>query len=544
MLKYRTGIVSLILAFVLIGCTSPTLLPTTTLPPSPTLTPTPQMPTRLNLAYGTLPTTLDPQRTSDQYAAQVIRFICQGLVDLGDEPLLAKDWQYAPDYMSITFTLRENIKFRDGTPFNAAAVRYSFERLQKPESQESPIYEAFQGVQIETPDAYTVVFKFSEPRNDFIDTLSSEYAVIISPSSQEAEIAQNPVCTGPYYVKSWEPEQFILLTKNEFHTSVPAYFENKGPAYIDEIKILLIETHEERIEALLQDVIDKNDLNTQEDLNKIKERPDDFEIRKGHWLGGITYLGFNYARTPTNELKVRQALAHATDKQALIAAVLADDFAIPAISLLCPRTFGYSDTLEEVEYKFDLEQSRKLLTEAGFADNDGDGILDRNGVPLRLRLLTTQDNIYFDMATVIQNTFAEIGVAVEIQQESRARISEITPTGEFDLLLYDYNWPYPSALNLFLHTEKVGGTNRVAYSNPEVDILLDEIATMETAEDSSDADIQLGKIIAVQRMIIQDVPWQPILARRAVSALNKRVIDVTTHPSGALLWHDAKIVDK
>lgn len=548
MSKYQIGLISLLLTFILMGCTiDEPPNPTATSEPPPTSTPVPTATeepktTRLNLAYGNLPTTLDPHRTSDQFAADVLRFICQRLITLGDSPLLAEKWEYAPDNLSVTFTLREGIEFRDGTPFDAEAVRYSFERLQQPESEESPIYEDFQNVKIETPDTRTVVFKFDEPRNDFIDVIESDYALIISPSSDEAQIGANPICTGPYQVKQWEPDQFILLTKNPTHTSVPEYFDNKGPAHIDEIKMYRIETHEERIQALLEGTLDANHLNTKEELEIFKERADTFKITEINWLGGITYLGFNYDRSPTNELAVRQALAHTINKEALIDRVLADEFAIPAVSLLSPRTFGYSDELEDVEYKFDLERSRQLLAEAGFVDNDGDGILERNGQPLKLKLLTTTDNIYLDMATPIQQQLAELGVVVEIQQAPRTEISKITPTGEFDLLLYDYNWPYPSALNLFLSSERISSTNRVAYSNPEVDNLLAELNALE--ENQENEDIRLEKIIQIQRIIIQDVPWQPILARRTVSAMNKRVVGEKTHEKGSLLWHDAKIVEE
>ena len=189
MSKYQIGLISLLLTFILMGCTiDEPPNPTATSEPPPTSTPVPTAAeepktTRLNLAYGNLPTTLDPHRTSDQFAADVLRFICQRLITLGDSPLLAEKWEYAADNLSVTFTLREGIEFRDGTPFDAEAVRYSFERLQQPESEESPIYEDFQKVKIETPDARTVVFKFDEPRNDFIDVIESDYALIISPSS-------------------------------------------------------------------------------------------------------------------------------------------------------------------------------------------------------------------------------------------------------------------------------------------------------------------------------------------------------------------------
>ena len=522
---------------------TPTVVPPTEtpVPEPPTETPTPSGPSRLNVAYGTFPITLDPHRTSNQYTSEVLRFVCQGLAGDRDEPVLG-EWESGADNLSMTFHLRDDVQFRDGTPLNAEAVLFSLGRLQVPEAEESPLYDSFQTIQMEALNEYTVAFYFDEPRNDFIGELNSGYAAIISPNSDKTTIGSDPICTGPYYVKEWQDGEYILLAKNEKHNTAPPDYDNQGPPHIDEIKIHLIETHEERIEALLNGVIDFNQLNTKEELAEIKERSDDFRLTQGNWLGGITYLGFNYARPPLTELTVRQALAHAIDKNALINAVLADEFAIPAVSLLSPRTFGYTEELADVEYQFDLEASRQLLAEAGFTDSDGDGILERDGEPLQLTLLTTTDNIYLDMATVIQEWLAELGIGVDIQQEPRPEISKITPTGEFDLLLYDYNWPYPSAMNLFLSSDRIGGSNRVAYSNPEVDILLAEISAIEEVEENEELRQQM--IADVQRIIIQDVPWQPILARRVVSAVNTRVVGEQMQETGSMLWHDARIIEE
>ena len=514
--------------------------------PTPTTPPVarePQSPTRLNIAYGNLPITLDPHRTSEQFASEILRFICQGLAsdDGVVEPVLGA-WEYSADNTSMTFILRKDIEFRDGTPLTAEAVVYSLGRLQEPEAEGTPLYETFQNVEIEALDEYTVLFTFDAPRDDFIEDLDSGYAMILSPSSDEATIGTDPICTGAYYVKEWQEGEYILLTKNERHNSAPAYYENQGPAYIDEMKIHLIETHEERFQALLDGILDVNHINTKEELAEVKARPDDFRISEGSWLGGITYLGFNYVRPPLNELEVRQAMAHAIDKNALIDAVLADEFAIPAVSLLSPRTLGYAEDLTDVEYQFDLEAGRQLLGEAGFVDSDGDGLLERDEQTLQLTLLTTTDNIYLDMATVVQAQLAELGIGVDIQQATRSEISEITPIGEFDLLLYDYNWPYPSALNLFLSSERIGSSNRVAYSNPEVDTLLAEIAAL--GEEPENEALRQEKLIEVQRIIIQDVPWQPVLARRVVSAVNTRVVGEKVRASGIITWQDARIVEK
>lgn len=511
------------------------------LEPTPTIQPTQtaNVSTRLDMAFADLPATLDPHRSSNQVANTVLGHVCQRLVGLDYTPLLATDWSFDETNTSMTVNLRRDVIFSDGTPFTSEAVTFSFERLAEDESEGSPLYELLQGVQVEELDDFRVLFTFSEPRKDFLDVISTSVAAIISPTSPPLTFPNAPICTGPYIVAEWQEGEFILLVKNENHNSPPPYFANLGPPHIDEIKIHLIETHDERFQALLDGILDVNHINTQEDLEEIRNRPDDFKLSHGSWFGGITYLGFNYGRTPLNELSVRQALAHAVDKQALIRAVLADDFAIPAISFLSPRTIGYTEDLRDVEYGFDLEASRSLLQDSGFADMNGDGILERNGEELTLVLLTTTDDIYLDMATILQSQYEELGIVVDIQQRARSEISDITPTGEFDLLLYDYNWGFPNALSLFLHSENIGSLNRVFYSNPDVDVLLEQIPS----EDPTANPELLSLLEEIQRQIIQDVPWQPILARRSVSAINSQVVGEETDPRGFILWHDAMILE-
>ena len=525
----------------------PTNTPTATPTEAPTAVPTPDIPSRLNIAYGALPTTLDPHRTSDQLTATAIRFICQGLLNIGSEAQdraeLAHTWEYSEDLLSATFYLRDDVQFFDGTPFDADAVLFSFERIQSPEGVDSPLHEPMQEVTIEAIDPYTVVFTFSEPRGDFDNLLSSEYATIVARTEDEEEIAAGPNCTGPYSLAEWVKDQYIILAKNENFNTPATHYENKGPAYIDEVKIHLIETHEDRIKALLTGVIDTNHINTQAELTQIKDRGDDFYITTDRWLGGITYLGFNgfeMNRSILNELPVRQAIAHAVDKQGLIDAFLADEFALPAVSLMSPRVVGYSEDLSPYNYEFDIEQSRALLANAGFIDEDEDGILERDGEPLAFTLLTTTDNIYFDMATFIQIQLAELGIKVDIQQAPRSEISEITPTGEFDLLLYDYNWPFPSALQFFLTTDRLGGANRVGFSNNEFDALVTEILVLE----NDLANVELAeKMFEAQIIPLESAAWQPILARRVISGVNDRLQGVVIHEDGGFLWHDARIVE-
>lgn len=547
MVKLRAGIVCLILILTSIACQSapstPVPVATTVPSPVPTVVPaTPAPPTQLNLAISSEPPILDPQRTSDGAAAEVFGRACETLVyqdfDLTAQPLLAESWTFAADGKAITLTLRQGITFHDGTPFNAEAVKFTFERLQKPESEESPIYGDFQGITITAPAEYTVVFRFPEPRFNFLETLRNAYAVILSPTAlqtNEEQFGRKPICTGPYQVQEWAATQYVLLVRNPNYAWAPAYYTNRGPAKIDQVRINFVTENDTRYLALLNGELDMLSLSTPEQVAEIQGKADQFTIYEG-WVGGISFLGFNYKRPPTNEPLVRQALSHAVDKQAIVDMIL-PGMAAPAFAPLAPTIFGYDPSLANFEYKYDQEKSKQLLAQAGFVDGNGDGILERDGRPLHLVLLTTDSSTYGKIFTVLQSEFKAVGVDIELRAVPTSELAKLTAAGDFGLLLYHYNWPFPDALEKFLGTERISTTNRVGYSNPVVDDLL-----TQAAQQPPDSPEKRALLVQAQQIILQDAPWQPLLVRKVVTAANNRVYGIKVHPSGGLLLHDAEIV--
>lgn len=500
-------------------------------------------PTRLYLAVEEEPATLDPQRTSNPAAADVFGRVCETLVyqglDLADKPLLAESWELAPDGLSMSFQLRQDVTFHDGTPLDAEAVRFTFERLQQPQSVDSPIYEDFQGIQMETPDEYTIVFQFNEPNYDFLTTLRNVYAAIISPQAivmDAVEFGRKPVCTGPFQLQEWEASLYILLSRNPNYAWAPEFYENQGAAKIDEIKISFVPEHETRYQALLNGELDMLSLGSAEEIQEVMAKPEQFDMYES-WVGGISYLGFNYQQGLTRELAIRQAIAYAVDKQTIIDEIL-PTLAQPAFAPLAPSTFGFSSGLADFEYQYDPQKSKLLLAEAGFADSDNDGILERDGQSLQFEVLTTTSSTYEKIFVLLQAQLKAIGVDVQLRPVSASEIAEITPTGEFDLLLYHYFWPYPSALELFLSSQRVGASNRVAYSNTKVDELLNLAAQLP-----NDSKEKEDVLVEAQSIILQDAPWQPLLVRKIVTAVNNRVLGITVHPSDGLLYHDAYIVE-
>jgi peptide/nickel transport system substrate-binding protein len=500
---------------------------------------TPPPPTVFTMAIAEEPSTLDLHRTSEGNAAEVFQYVCEPLVyqdaQQTYQPLLAEAWNYAEDGSSLEITIKSNIRFHNGAILDANAVGYTFHRLQKEQSLEAPLYDRFQGVEIEVVDERTVRLVFPKPTYDFLSVLNNPYAAIIAPSSGENNtFATKPICTGPFQVYEWFPSEKIVLSRFDEYAWGPNFLVNQGAPHLSEIEIYFMETSEVRFAAFLNGELDLLNVSTPEDLAKI--RADNQSTLYENFISGITFVGFNFQHLPTSELLVRQALAHAIDKQSIIDTVL-PGMAVPANSPLAPTISGYDEAVAEVGYHYDPITSIELLEQAGFHDTNGDGVRERDGQPLRLQLLTTDSNTYNKIFTLLQSQFQAVGVQVELRAVPTEQIAEITPTGEFDLLLYHYNWGAPDALKLFLGSDRIGASNRVAYSNARVDSLVDASLTM------LDNDPQrLRNLMEAQTIILQDAPWQPLLVRKRTIAVNTNVVGFQLLPSGQIWFNDVQMV--
>jgi peptide/nickel transport system substrate-binding protein len=533
------------LACLLAACQTAPAAPGPTVATSPSAA-TPSVaaePSVLQLAIGDEPATLDVQRTSDQPSAEVLGLVCDTLafappeIDAPLQPWLAESWQTDSSSTVFTITLRPGVQFHNGAPLTSAAVMQSFQRLQDPQSEASPLHEDVQGITMAVPDGQTIVFTLPAPNSDFIGMLANPYAAVIDASAASADeqaFARNPVCTGPYKVQEWRSAEAIILARNSAYAWAPAYYQNRGAAFIDQIKLRFVSENDTRFRMLKDDELDAMSLSTPEQVSDVKAHPDHFQLNEA-WASGITFVGFNYALTPTNNLKLRQALAHAIDKKGIVTALL-NGLADPAIAPLSPNIFGYDASLASDNYAYDPEQGRKLLAEAGYADSNGDGIVERDGQPLSLRILTTTSSTYGKIVVFLQDQLKQIGVDSTVQAVETSEISKITPTGEFDVLLYHYSWGTPDALQLFLGSERVGSSNRVAYSNPAVDALVEQALSVP-GESPEKRDL----LVQAQRQILRDAAWQPLLSRKIVVAVNTRVENIKFTRTGALLWHDARI---
>jgi peptide/nickel transport system substrate-binding protein len=487
------------------------------------------------------PALIDPQGTPSSGLSLVMPYIYDTLVardiDNSIQPQLAESWEVSPDGRTVSMRLKEGITFHDGTPLNAEAVKFTFERF-KEVGTRSPIYGGVQQISaIEAADDLTVRFIFEEPAANFWSTITMPYAGIISPASARRVDESGEghlVGSGPFMLGSWETGRAITLERNPEYAWGAPIFDHPGPPYVDEFVYKAIPDASTQLSALIAGEVDVIFIN--EPSHVMRLQGEESIYMEEILLSSLVYLGFNCQKAPFDEILVRQALAHAIDKEQIVELALAG-IGRQAFAPLPPTLLGFDPSLQEHALKHDPDESGRLLAEAGFERSDR-GTWVRGGETLQAVLLTSTRAPNENIATLIQSQLGEIGVEVEIQQLDSRAVMQATGEGEFDLLLWRYDWNDPDALQIFLSTDRIGRTNLVAYSNPEVDALLEQGA--HELDERERAQLYLQ----AQQIILQEAPWQPLYNPVNILAMRERVQDATTGSMGRLLVNDIRVVEE
>jgi peptide/nickel transport system substrate-binding protein len=287
-----------------------------------------------------------------------------------------------------------------------------------------------------------------------------------------------------------------------------------------------------QLAALQAGEVDVIFVNNPDHLGKLKQ---DANIRLEETvLNSLIYLGFNTQKAPFDDPQVRQALAHAVDKDEILELALGG-VGVKAFAPLPPTLPGFDASLAQHELGYDPATAQVLLTEAGFTKGN-DGAWTKGGQPLKGALLTSNRAPNDAIASLLQSQLKAIGVPVEIQQLDSKAVMDATAAGKFDLLLWRYDWNDPDALNIYLGSDRIGSTNRVAYGNPAVDKLL-----AQGARELDEAQRQTLYIEA-QQLILADAPWQPLYVPLDVLAMSTRVEGARAGYMGRLLVNDARVI--
>jgi len=390
-------------------------------------------------------------------------------------PGLAERWEMAPDGLNWTFSLRRDVTFHDGTPFNAQAVAANLDRITDPElasGKARALLGPYTGYTI--VDDYTITLHLSEPYAPLLDGLSQVYLGIASPAALR-EHSKNTyqwhqVGTGPYRLEEVVPGDHIVLRRNPDYAWGPVFYAEATGQSVDTVEFRFYTDPATRSLALESG-----------EVQMIGELlPTDVELLLGNTQlrvlrvpipGQPQQFFFNVKRAPTDELAVRQALLYATNRTEIVDAVFQGQSPVAHGPLTAVTPFY--DPAVETLYPFDPTFAQSLLQGAGYGDSDNDGIWDRDGEPLRLTMVFASWNQTPEVAQLIQSEWRDIGIEVElIRVPDFPTLRSYALEGDFNLIaFYDFGVE-ASLLNRFYMTG--GANNWSGFSDPELDGWLHE----------------------------------------------------------------------
>ena len=437
-------------------------------------------------------------------------------------PGLAEKWDVSPAADEYTFYLRKDVKFHDGTPFNAEAVKYTFDRIVNPDMKSQLAFSLIGPYDSTTVvDPFTVKVKFKSSYAPFLDSAAQPFLSIMSPTATEKfgkDIAVNPTGTGPYKFESYQIDNVVRMVKNPDYKWGPSFFKHQGAPFIDAINFRVIADPATRVAALksgeVQFIEDLPVANYQE-----MQSSSNYQIVEGTQAGSGYSMMLNVTRPPTDDVKVRQAISWAVDRPALVKTVWNGLFQ-PACSVLTSVTFAYDPATCQV-YTYDPKKAGALLDEAGWK-LDGD-VRKKNGEELVIKMDYRADQpVNVGQATFLQAALGQIGMKVELNGLAQAGYFDAVRRGDHNMQPWWGPATDPDVVRQDYYSKNAdGGTNRSRYKNPEMDKMIDEAAGFTDPEKRKQA------YAAIQKKVLDEAIMIFIADSKNVFATQKaRVNDV------------------
>lgn len=365
-------------------------------------------------------------------------------------------------------------------------------------------------------DSHTVKVTFTAPNGGFLNNVTTSGLSPMSPAALDkfgADIGENPVGTGPFMFKEWVKQDHVTIVKNPDYNWAPAPFERNGAAYLDEITFRIIPEASTRAVTLENGEVDMTEDLTPDDFNRLTDSGE-FQGLKVKTTGMPYDIMINVTKPPTDELAVRQALQFATNKQAIVDTLFTGIFE-PAYAPVDPGTLGFDESLESI-YPFDPDKARQLLDDAGWTVGP-DGMRSKDGQPLEILFINLAGFGFDDIAQLMQAQFKDIGVTMNITQQSFPAVQEALHRGEHNLAPFFYFSIDPSFANSIYSTDAISTFNWMHYSDPEVDRLIAE------GQQTSDPATRGPIYVQLNQKIMEDAVMIPIYYKAVVLSVKNGV---------------------
>ena len=442
---------------------------------------------------------LDPAIARTRSAEVVTRLICNRLVtwkrDMSEiVPDLAESWTVSDDGLVYTFKLKKGIKFHDGTPFNAQAVKFNIERVRNPDTG-SPYRKTFEPFKVVTAIGdYTLKIESEKPYPTFLEALADTAGQMNSPAAVEKmgkNYSSHPVGTGPYSFAEWKPSQYVKLTRNPDYFGPPGKMQTIIYRPVPEGEARVVELESGNADIVTQippEAVDR--IKSNPDL-ELKLVPSSFQI----------FMELNTMKEPFNDVRIRRAIQYAIDRKAIVEKVLGGLAQLPD-NVIPPGVQSYQPIKE---YPYDPERVKKAFAEVypnGF--NGTIEIWTPNGRYLKDRLVAEAIQGYLN-AIGLKTSFrawewSSFLTEIKYKKPKNKKKPESTPhlkMGDMWMLgtsIPTFHW------RMFRRTGSQADSNNTGYNNKRVDELF------ELSHQTFDHEKRMAYFHEIQKILWEEDP--------------------------------------
>jgi peptide/nickel transport system substrate-binding protein len=450
---------------------------------------------------------LSPILTNDSVSSTVIEQVYETLfvrdAKSGEiKPQLAESYE-TPDENTWVIKLKKDIKFQDGTPFNAEAVKYTFDKLKDPKTAAPRASLLAPVTSIEAKDDYTVVLKTEKPYGPMLAALTHTNASIVSPTAdQKQDLMKEPVGTGPFTFSKRENGDDIVLVRNEKYWQKPAKLKKITFTVVPEVStaISMLQTGKvQLIDGLAPELMPR--------LEKIKN----VDIQKKDGTP-VYYLAFNMEKAPMNELPFRQAVSHAVNRKGYLKKL--NGLGVFSNTFIGPKVFGHTESDKGPE--FDQERAKKLVKENGYDKKE-------------VKLLAANTSQYMNMAEVVQSQLKEVGINAKIETIEWGTYLDVSKKGDFDITIAGWSNVTGDGSELLfprLHSANIDATNVSRYKDAKLDQLIEESRSVVDQEKRKEI------LAKADEYVMTQLPVLPMYHGIASAAYDKSVKGFEMEPTG------------
>lgn len=486
------------------------------------------------------PGTLNPITSNEGVATSINNYIYESLVDRDYDtlqliPQLAERWEISPDRLVYVFYLKKGVLWSDGVEFTADDILYSYGRIKDPKVACAPLKVYYLDVRSVTKiDRYTVEFRYSRPYFKALEICGMVPIVpkhIFDDGTDFNNHGNNrfPVGTGPYRFERWETGKRIVLTANERYRLKKPDIRKIVYKIIPEVNVAL-----QMLKKGELDEMSVRPIQWVRQTNSEKFLGNFYKLK--YYTPYYNYIGWNAQKKIFNDRRVRKAMTCLVNRQAIM------DKLLFGLGVVVNGTFYINSKSYNHKIKntpFDPARARTLLEEAGWADRDGDGILEKDGMKFAFTFTIPSASKFGErLATILKEDLSKAGIDMDIRRYEWAVFVKKLDERDFDAVSLGWSLGWEDDPYQLWHSSQLKkGSNHCGFRNPEADRIIEQ-ARMEFNEE-----VRVRLYHRLGEILNEEQPYTFLFCTPALVVVSRRFDDVKVHLRG-LNYLDWKVKEK